>query len=129
MSIFRYLMAAQGPRSDPEYSPRTSLRTLSSIGDQIPAPDAREIDFVLAAKTAAENGATAEEIATLPFFTDAHGFPQARYSPTKIQEWIDIPPMWGGWRPPFLAPVGAAIHGASPAAWAAHSVTAGPIGS
>lgn len=37
-------MAAQGPRSDPEYSPRTSLRTLSSIGVQIPAPDAREID-------------------------------------------------------------------------------------
>ena len=87
-------MAAQGPRSDPEYSPRTSLCTLSSIGDQIPAPDAREIDFVFAAKNAAENGATAEEIATLPFFTDAHGFPQAamaRYSPTKIQEWIDIP--------------------------------------
>ena len=83
-------MAAQGPRSDPEYSPRTLLRTLSSIGDQIPGHDAREIDFVLAAKAAAENGATAEEIATLPFFTDAHGFSQARYSSTKIKEWIDI---------------------------------------
>ena len=74
VTIFRYLIAAQGPRSDPEYSPRTSLRTLSSIGDRIPAPDAREIDFVLAAKTAAENGAPAEEIASLPFFTDAHRF-------------------------------------------------------
>ena len=84
-------MAAQGPRSNSDYSPRTSLRTLSSFGDQPPAPGAREIDFIIAAKAAAETGATAEEIATLPYFVDAHGFPQARYSPTTIQQWIDIP--------------------------------------
>jgi hypothetical protein len=73
-------VAAQGPRSDPEYSPSTSLHTLSSIGDQIPAFCAREIDFVLATKTAAENSATVEEFATLPFFTDAHRIPQQSYS-------------------------------------------------
>ena len=38
-----------------------------SIGDQIPASGAREIDFIIAAKTAEESGTTAEEIATLPF--------------------------------------------------------------
>ena len=84
-------VAAQGPRSDSDYSPRTSLRTLPSIGDQLPAPGDREIDFIIAAKAAADTGATAEEIATLPYFVDVHGFPQARYSPTKIQEWLDIP--------------------------------------